>query len=91
LQELLKIKDKSIHLSKKWRYLAGAEYLEAIKKEFDIEINYIADGSTFVKKDKLVEISGDSKYILSMERTILNMIIHASSIATLTNRFVQLI
>ena len=34
-------------------------------------------------------IKGNSKSLLSLERTILNILHHASSIATLTNKFVQ--
>jgi len=46
-------------------------------------------GEVYLKGDKLVLIEGNSKSLLSLERTILNILHHASSIATLTNRFVQ--
>ncbi|HIP62400.1 MAG TPA: carboxylating nicotinate-nucleotide diphosphorylase, partial [Sulfurovum sp.] len=45
----------------------------------------------FAKGDKLLFISGDSKTILSLERSILDMVLHASSIATLTARYVNAI
>jgi len=39
----------------------------------------------------LLLISGDSKIILSLERSILDMVLHASSIATLTAQYVKAI
>jgi len=69
---------------------AGVEYLEAIENLFNIEFNLnIEDGATFEKGQKLLTFSGNSKDILSIERTILNTILHASSIATLTREFVE--
>jgi len=70
--------------------LAGIEYLEATQKAFDVEFEYLKnDGDSFKKGEKLVLIKGNSKSLLSLERTILNILHHASSIATLTNKFVQ--
>ena len=69
---------------------AGAEYLEAIENLFNIEFNLdIEDGATFEKGQKILTFKGNSKDILSIERTILNIILHASSIATLTREFVE--
>jgi len=83
---------KAYILAKSDGVFAGEEYLRAIQKEFDIEISYnVTDGQSFKIKDRLIEIKGDSKVVLTLERTILNIVIHASSIATLTNRFVKVI
>ena len=69
---------------------AGANYVEATKKLFDINIELLVqDGDSFTAGDKLLTISGNSKILLSLERTLLNTILHASSIATLTAEFVK--
>ena len=69
---------------------AGQEYLRAMQNLFDVEFTFnVNDGNSFKKGEKLVLINGNSKSLLSLERTILNMTLHASSIATLTNQYVQ--
>ncbi len=77
-------------LAKSDGVFAGEVYLRAMEEMFDVEFNYnVKDGDSFKAGDKLVLIKGNSKSLLSLERTILNILHHASSIATLTNRFVQ--
>lgn len=49
------------------------------------------DGESFLQGDILAIIHGDSHTILRTERTLLNMILHASSIATLTNSYASII
>ena len=72
--------------------LAGQEYVDALAKMYDLTLEWEkADGSRFSKGEKLLFISGDSKTILSLERSILDMVIHASSIATLTAKYVDAI
>jgi len=73
---------------------AGQEYLEAIEDEFAPNFEFmfeflLKDGDSFKKGDKILNIRGNSTDILSLERTIMNITLHASSIATLTNSFVQ--
>ena len=77
-------------LAKSDGVFAGEVYLRAMEEMFDVEFTYnVKDGDSFKAGDKLVLIKGNSKSLLSLERTILNILHHASSIATLTNRFVQ--
>jgi len=79
-------------LAKSDGVFAGEEYLEAIENLFKIEFNLnVKDGDLFTKGQKIVTFKGDSKDILSIERTILNTLLHASSIATLTREFVDII
>lgn len=71
---------------------AGQEYVEAFSKMYDLSLEWkVSDGSRFSRGEKLLFISGDSKTILSLERSILDMILHASSIATLTAQYVDAI
>jgi len=77
-------------LAKSDGVFAGQRYLEALSIEFGVEFEFLVkDGQRFKKGDILVDIKGDSKTILSVERTIMNTTIHASSIATKTREFVD--
>jgi nicotinate-nucleotide pyrophosphorylase (carboxylating) len=69
---------------------AGREYIEVLAKMYDLSIEWhVEDGTSFNVGEKLLFVSGDSKSILSLERSILDIVLHASSIATLTGKFVQ--
>jgi nicotinate-nucleotide pyrophosphorylase (carboxylating) len=48
------------------------------------------DGDSFQKGDILAEIFGESHTILTIERTLLNIVLHSSSIATETNKYVKI-
>ncbi len=71
---------------------AGREYVEVLAKMYDLAFIWeVRDGDSFQKGKKLLFVSGDSKTILSLERSILDMVLHASSIATLTAQYVEAI
>ncbi len=71
---------------------AGQEYVNTFAKMYDLQLEWhVHDGEAFSKGEKLLFISGDSKTILSLERSILDMVLHASSIATLTAQYVKAI
>ena len=71
---------------------AGEEYVQKLAHMYDFTVEWkVSDGSSFSKGDILLDILGDSKTILSLERCILDMVLHASSIATLTARYVDAI
>lgn len=71
---------------------AGREYIDALATMHRLSLEWqVEDGSCFKKGEKLLFVSGDSKTILSLERSILDMALHASSIATLTAKYVEAI
>jgi len=71
---------------------AGKEYIDVMARMYDIDFDWKSgDGERFAKGDRLVEISGDSRVILSLERSILDIALHTSSIATLTAKYVKAI
>jgi len=71
---------------------AGREYIEVLAKMYDLALIWeVRDGDSFQKGKKILFISGNSKTILSLERSILDMALHASSIATLTAQYVSAI
>ena len=81
---------KAYIISKSEGVLAGKEYLDVLAKRYELDLKwYLSDGEGFETGKKLLEVSGDSKTILSLERSFLNMLLHASSIATMTNRYVK--
>ena len=69
---------------------AGYEYITTLAKMYELELLWnVKDGDSFKIGEKLLYVSGDSKAILSLERSILDIALHASSIATLTSKFVE--
>ncbi|AFV96747.1 MULTISPECIES: carboxylating nicotinate-nucleotide diphosphorylase [unclassified Sulfuricurvum] len=72
--------------------VAGELYLRVLAECEKFSITWHKhDGETFVSGEVLMELSGDSHTLLRIERTLLNMLLHASSIATLTRQYVDLI
>jgi nicotinate-nucleotide pyrophosphorylase (carboxylating) len=68
---------------------AGREYIDTMADMYDLAIEWhTEDGAPFVAGDTLLYVSGDSRTLLSLERTMLDIALHASSIATLTARYV---
>ncbi len=68
---------------------AGREYLDTAAGMFDLTLEWHTDdGAAFSAGDTLVHLSGESQTILSLERTLLDIVLHASSIATLTAKYV---
>jgi len=79
-------------IAKSHGVFAGQEYVNTFAKMYDLEVEWkVKDGKSFTKGEKLLFISGNSKTILSLERSILDMVLHASSIATLTAQYVEAI
>ena len=71
--------------------VAGVKYIDVLAKLESFEIEWLkTDSQTFVKGDVIAQISGSSHTLLRIERTLLNMLLHASSIATLTRKYVNL-
>lgn len=72
--------------------VAGIKYIDALAKLENFEIVWFkCDSESFTKGEVIAAISGDSHTLLRIERTLLNMLLHASSIATLTKKYVDII
>ncbi|WP_281951333.1 carboxylating nicotinate-nucleotide diphosphorylase [Nitrosophilus kaiyonis] len=70
--------------------LAGVKYANAIAKIVNLDISWLKNDSDFFEIGDLIAIvKGKSTDILKSERSILNTILHASSIATNTSKFVE--
>jgi len=86
------VKSKAEIIAKSDGVVAGVMYINVLAKleEFDITWNK-KDGDTFTKSEILAVINGTSHTLLKIERTLLNILLHASSIATLTKKYVDII
>ncbi len=72
--------------------VAGVKYIEVLAELEKLTITWLkSDSEHFVKGDVIATLKADSHTLLRCERTILDMLLHASSIATLTNKYVKLI
>jgi len=72
--------------------VAGRKYIDALAKLEELDITWLKDdGECFVVGDVIATIDADSHTLLRCERTLLDMLLHASSIATLTRQYVDLI
>ena len=68
--------------------LAGVLYVDTLAKMESLYVKwFVKEGELFRQGDVIAHFSGDSHTLLRAERTILNLLLHASSIATLTRRY----
>jgi len=72
--------------------IAGVKYITVLAKLENFEILWLKkDGEKFLKGETLATLQGDSHTLLKIERTLLNMLLHASSIATFKSRYVAIL
>ena len=72
--------------------VAGVEYVNALAKIEGFDVTWGKhDSEEFIQDDVLAILRGDSHTILKVERTVLNILLHASSIATLTKKYVEIV
>ncbi|WP_414469440.1 carboxylating nicotinate-nucleotide diphosphorylase [Methanobacterium sp. ACI-7] len=72
-------------IAKKDGIIAGIDSVNTLFNEFGIKtIIYQQDGDKVKTNDVVLEIQGDARLILSLERTALNLLMRMSGIATLT-------
>lgn len=76
-------------ISKDDGILAGIEIIKEMFLEYGIEIiSSKNDGYEINKGDVLLELEGNARKILLLERTALNLLMRMSGVATVTNRIV---
>ena len=87
-----KINCKTVFSNRENIILCGESFIvRFVKENFPnlICVSRFKDGDFVKKGSKLIQLSGDIRWILLLERTLLNFLQHLSSIATYTNKFVQ--
>lgn len=81
---------RAIVLAKEAGTVAGIEEAVILAESLDLKIETkVTDGSAIGNKQVLLEISGDAQTILSIERTLLNLLSRMSGIATVTRTLTQ--
>jgi len=79
-------------ISKADGILAGVKYVEILARMEKIKIEFSKqDGDKIFVGDVLATLSGKASKLLSSERTMLNMLQHASGIATMVNKYVTML
>ncbi len=79
-------------IAKSQGVVAGQKYVNALCKIENIQVTWLKnDKDVFHIGDVIVEFAADSHALLRCERTILDMLLHASSIATLTRKYADII
>ena len=77
-------------ISKEDGILAGIEIIKNLFLEYDIEVlSSMNDVDKITKGDLLLELKGNARTLLRLERTALNLLMRMSGVATGTNRIVS--
>ncbi|EDM23532.1 carboxylating nicotinate-nucleotide diphosphorylase [Caminibacter mediatlanticus] len=87
-RSIIKGKTTAIIKAKSEGILAGIEYIKHFDKLADVEITtFKKDKEEYKNGDIILEIKGSAKDILSIERSMLNILQHASGIASNAYKF----
>jgi len=79
-------------IAKEGGILAGERYALALEKIVDIKIDFhFSDGEELKKGDLIAVVTGLHTTLLSIERTLLNTLQHASGIATNAYRYAKIL
>lgn len=82
----------AIIISKEKGVFAGYAYVHALCELYDLVIDFnIKDGEQFERGQGIAKIEGSAKSLLRCERVMLNLIQHASGIATNVANYVKII
>jgi len=88
---IVKGRSEAVIIAKEDGVLSGVEYVKYINEIADIEIKFFKQDAEEIKKgDIICELKGDSKDLLSVERTLLDILQHSSGIATNAKKYVDL-
>lgn len=79
-------------IAKSTGVFSGQIYADALAELEDFELVWFKkDGESFETGELIAELKGSSHTLLRIERTLLNIVLHSSSISTYTNSFVKII
>jgi len=72
--------------------VAGRKYIDTLAKLENFSIEWLkSDKESFMHGEIIATLESDSHTLLRCERTLLDMLLHASSIATLTRKYVDIL
>lgn len=79
-------------ISKDEGILAGMNIVKELFEEFGVKVTYcLEEGSQISKKDLLLSVKGDARTILLLERTVLNLSMRMSGVASAANHYSSLV
>ncbi|MFX0170367.1 MAG: carboxylating nicotinate-nucleotide diphosphorylase [Candidatus Hodarchaeota archaeon] len=79
---------QAIVVAKQEGFLCGIVFVKILLESLGITVlDYFKDGSTIKKGDIILQLEGSSREILISERTVLNLLMRLSGIATQTQKF----
>ncbi|AEH07241.1 carboxylating nicotinate-nucleotide diphosphorylase [Methanothermococcus okinawensis] len=85
-------KSKAKIVVKEDAVVCGLNFIGSFLKDYNLEHKTFVDEGDIVKKNtNIMEIYGDTKIILTIERTILNFLMHLFGIATKTYSIVKMV
>ena len=83
---------KAYIISKDEGILAGSEIIREVFEEYGVEVTFwLADGCKISKNDLIMSVRGDARTILLLERTVLNLSMRMSGVASAANHYSQLV
>ncbi len=87
--------DKEVNayiISKDEGILAGIDIIREVFEEYGVNVTFwLKDGSEIAKNDLLMSVKGNARTILLLERTVLNLSMRMSGVATAANHYVNLV
>jgi len=81
---------RAVIVAKSRGVLAGAKFVKMFLERLGIRVlRALSDGAEVEPGSTVMELEGDARTILLVERTILNLLMHLSGVATTTRRLVE--
>ena len=81
---IIKVKENSV--------VCGLNFIVDFLKDYDLQTNPLVNEGDYVEANtNILEIIGSTKKILTLERTILNFLMHLSGIATKTHNIIKMV
>ena len=79
-------------ISKDEGILAGIDIIRSVLEEYGIKVIFwLKDGSEISKNDLIISMKGDARTILLLERTVLNLSMRMSGVATAAHHYADLV
>ena len=83
---------KAYIISKDEGILAGMDIVREVFEEYGVDVTFwIEDGVEIAKNDLLMSVRGDARTILLLERTVLNLSMRMSGVASASREYVDLV
>lgn len=86
------VEAKAYIISKDDGILAGSEIIRNLFEEYGIAVRFwLNDGNKISKNDLIMAVEGDARTILLLERTVLNLSMRMSGVASAANYYTNLV